>query len=264
MHDDVDASGHSRQVEVLAVEERRVAVGEPHRRALVDAAQLRPSLAAVAEEPRRARSAHARGRVPVVVGQAEPALAVALEQREVTRTTELVALERLVVPVVVRWVRRVAELPDSAVRADGAVRQGDELIGPHRHCAGLACAADPGSARADVVDGRGEPEAVAPADGRDDQPRGRALVVPGAFAPESLRALTGVFDELVPVTDADAERFACNALVVADRVVLNSGCAATERALIERGLTPVATPTDEFLKSGGSVKCLVLQLDAFV
>jgi N-dimethylarginine dimethylaminohydrolase len=93
---------------------------------------------------------------------------------------------------------------------------------------------------------------------------GRALMVPGAFTPESLRALAGVFDELVPVTDTDAERFACNALVVGDRVVLNSGCMATERALIERGLTPVATPTDEFLKSGGSVKCLVLQLDAFV
>jgi hypothetical protein len=25
----------------------------------------------------------------------------------------------------------------------------------------------------------------------------------------------------------------------------------------------VATPTDEFLKAGGSVKCLVIQLDAF-
>jgi N-dimethylarginine dimethylaminohydrolase len=46
--------------------------------------------------------------------------------------------------------------------------------------------------------------------------------------------------------------------------VLNTDCPSTERALEARGFTAIATPTDEFLKAGGSVKCLVLQLDAFV
>lgn len=105
---------------------------------------------------------------------------------------------------------------------------------------------------------------------------GRAMVVREAFAPESFRALANAFDDLIEVTPDDAQRFACNALLVGDqggqghqgdqrdRVVLNAGCDATERALLARDLVPVPTPTDEFLKSGGSVKCLVLQLDAFV
>ena len=75
--------------------------------------------------------------------------------------------------------------------------------------------------------------------------------------------------------EAEAARFACNALVVdapgvdapaggGERtVVLNSGCPETEAALRERGLRPLAVPTDEFIKAGGSVKCLVLMLDAF-
>jgi N-dimethylarginine dimethylaminohydrolase len=94
---------------------------------------------------------------------------------------------------------------------------------------------------------------------------GRALVVAEAFAPDSLRALASTLDEVIEVPPEEAARFACNALVVeGDRVVVNAGCSATERALLERGYTPVSSPTDEFLKSGGSVKCLVLQLDAFV
>lgn len=92
---------------------------------------------------------------------------------------------------------------------------------------------------------------------------GRALVVASALSPASMRALAAVFDDLIEVTREDAARFACNALVVEEQVVLNAGCEATERALRDRGLTPVPAPTDEFLKSGGSVKCLVLQLDAF-
>jgi N-dimethylarginine dimethylaminohydrolase len=93
---------------------------------------------------------------------------------------------------------------------------------------------------------------------------GRALFVPSAFSTPSRLVLAGVFDDLVAVTEEDALRFACNAVVVGDRVVLNTECTSTERALLDRGLSPVATPTDEFLKAGGSVKCLVLQLDAFV
>ena len=92
---------------------------------------------------------------------------------------------------------------------------------------------------------------------------GRALYYPPAFSEASRELLAAHFDDLVAVKDADAGRFACNALVVDDAVVLNSGCEATERALRARGYRPVATPTDEFIKAGGSVKCLVLMLDAF-
>ena len=55
----------------------------------------------------------------------------------------------------------------------------------------------------------------------------------------------------------------CNALVLGGHVVMNTGCPTTAQALRDRGLVPVETPTDEFIKAGGSVKCLVLMLDAF-
>ncbi|MDA0256171.1 MAG: arginine deiminase-related protein [Chloroflexi bacterium] len=97
-----------------------------------------------------------------------------------------------------------------------------------------------------------------------------ALYVPGAFDAPSRRLLAECVPDLVAVPEAEAARFACNALVVdaapggrETTVVLNTGCPATEAALRERGLRPVTVPTDEFIKAGGSVKCLVLMLDAF-
>ena len=63
--------------------------------------------------------------------------------------------------------------------------------------------------------------------------------------------------------DAEAARFACNALVIGDAVVMNTGCPKTAEALVRLGLRAVETPTDQFIKAGGSVKCLVLMLDVF-
>jgi N-dimethylarginine dimethylaminohydrolase len=91
---------------------------------------------------------------------------------------------------------------------------------------------------------------------------GAALYVPGAFTEPSRTTLGSLFDDLIAVPDDEGLRFACNALVVDDLVVLNTGCTRTEAALQRRGHRPIATPTDEFIKAGGSVKCLVLQLDA--
>jgi N-dimethylarginine dimethylaminohydrolase len=44
-------------------------------------------------------------------------------------------------------------------------------------------------------------------------------------------------------------------------VVLNTDCPRLEVALVERGYIPHATPLDEFIKAGGSAKCLTLRLD---
>ena len=92
---------------------------------------------------------------------------------------------------------------------------------------------------------------------------GRALYFPAAFAERSRAKLEAAFDELIAVPEEEALRFACNALVVDDAVVLNTGCPRTGAELTRLGLRCVETPTDEFLKAGGSVKCLVLMLDAF-
>ncbi|MDA1001794.1 MAG: arginine deiminase-related protein [Chloroflexi bacterium] len=92
----------------------------------------------------------------------------------------------------------------------------------------------------------------------------RALYYPPAFAESSRALLERSFDDLIAVPEAEALRFACNALVVdGGAVVMNTGCPETEAALAARELRAVSTPTDEFIKAGGSVKCLVLMLDAY-
>ncbi len=92
---------------------------------------------------------------------------------------------------------------------------------------------------------------------------GRALYAPAAFTSEGRARLAAHFDDLIAVEPEEALRFACNALVVDRHVVMNAGCPATAGALRERGYEPVESATDEFIKAGGSVKCLALMLDAF-
>lgn len=87
-----------------------------------------------------------------------------------------------------------------------------------------------------------------------------AIYFPGAFDGYGRTALSAV-PRLIPVESAEAARFACNAVAVGRHVVLNTGCPRLEAALDRAGFTPHATPLDEFLKAGGSAKCLTLRLD---
>ncbi len=92
--------------------------------------------------------------------------------------------------------------------------------------------------------------------------QGHALYEPAVFTPAGRAELATRFGDLNAVAPEESPRFACNALVVGKRVVLNSGCPETARALAERGYEAIGTPTDEFIKAGGSVKGLTLILDA--
>ena len=90
-----------------------------------------------------------------------------------------------------------------------------------------------------------------------------ALWYPPAFSAGSQDALRRSFPRLIAVPEAEALRFACNALPVDDALVLNTGCPETVAAAGTLGYRCVETPTSEFIKAGGSVKCLVLTLDSF-
>ncbi|MDE2695014.1 MAG: arginine deiminase-related protein [Chloroflexota bacterium] len=92
---------------------------------------------------------------------------------------------------------------------------------------------------------------------------GSAMYVPDAFTAEGRGHIERHFDDLIAVAPEESLRFACNALVVDREVVMNTGCPETVRALRERGYEAVESATDEFIKAGGSVKCLTLMLDAF-
>lgn len=92
---------------------------------------------------------------------------------------------------------------------------------------------------------------------------GDLLYFPGAFDPYGQRAIAErVCDERrLAVPEREALRFACNSVCVGKDVVLPAGCPTTERMLHERGYRTHAVALDEFMKSGGSAKCLTLALD---
>src|SRR5947199_5082912 len=90
---------------------------------------------------------------------------------------------------------------------------------------------------------------------------GVAIWYPPAFDAYGQRVIETHVPHLIPAAEDEANRFGCNAVVVGKSVVLNAGCPQLAAGLTERGYAVVATPLDEFLKAGGSAKCLTLRLD---
>jgi N-dimethylarginine dimethylaminohydrolase len=88
-----------------------------------------------------------------------------------------------------------------------------------------------------------------------------AIWHPPAFDSYGRQAVAGHVRDLVVANVEEARRFACNAIVVGRHVVLNTGCPQLEADLRKRGFEPHATELDEFIKAGGSAKCLTLRLD---
>jgi N-dimethylarginine dimethylaminohydrolase len=86
----------------------------------------------------------------------------------------------------------------------------------------------------------------------------RALYYPPAFDAYGRTVITQFIPEPIPVEDADALKFGCNAVVIGRDIVLQSGCAALEKTLQTHSLTPHPVDLSEFHKAGGSAKCLVL------
>jgi N-dimethylarginine dimethylaminohydrolase len=90
---------------------------------------------------------------------------------------------------------------------------------------------------------------------------GQAIYYPQAFDRYGRDALAAQIPELIEVEESEARRFACNAVVVGRTVVTNTGCPSLHSQFRERGFSPRETPLDEFVKAGGSAKCLTLRLD---
>ena len=89
---------------------------------------------------------------------------------------------------------------------------------------------------------------------------GRVMYYPEAFSPESRRCIEEQFPERIAVSSEEARRFVCNGIVIGDRVVTTQGCPQVERELAGWGYRVLPIDTSEFIKSGGSVKCMALVL----
>ena len=92
---------------------------------------------------------------------------------------------------------------------------------------------------------------------------GELLYYPPAFDDYAQKVIAEHIreDRRLLVPESDALRFACNAVCVERRIVLPEGCAETMKLLQARGYETHPVPLDEFMKSGGSAKCLTLALD---
>jgi N-dimethylarginine dimethylaminohydrolase len=90
---------------------------------------------------------------------------------------------------------------------------------------------------------------------------GEAIYHPAAFDAYGRRVLEAHVPRLLTVNDAEALRFGCNAVVVGSTVIVNTGCEELAAGLRGWGYVPMALELDEFLKAGGSAKCLTLRLD---
>jgi N-dimethylarginine dimethylaminohydrolase len=90
---------------------------------------------------------------------------------------------------------------------------------------------------------------------------GEAIYYPDAFDAYGRKVLETNIPRLLAVAEPEAHRFGCNAVVVGRTVITNTGCERLAAGLREWGYEPVAVELDEFLKAGGSAKCLTLRLD---
>lgn len=92
---------------------------------------------------------------------------------------------------------------------------------------------------------------------------GELLYFPQAFDRYGQTAIADWVDakRRLVVPEAEALKFACNAVCVGKHVVLPDGCPETMKLLEACGYQPHPVPLDEFMKSGGSAKCLTLALD---
>jgi N-dimethylarginine dimethylaminohydrolase len=91
---------------------------------------------------------------------------------------------------------------------------------------------------------------------------GDVMYFPAAFHATSLREI----EQRVPqaqrilVDESDAAAFACNAVCIGDSVYLSSASSRLRAALQRAGYSVYATALDEFIKAGGSARCLTLRL----
>jgi N-dimethylarginine dimethylaminohydrolase len=88
-----------------------------------------------------------------------------------------------------------------------------------------------------------------------------AIWFPAAFDEYGQRVIRELVPQLLEVAPEEARSFACNAVVVGRHVITTTGCPRLARELAARGYTPHETPLSEFIKAGGSAKCLTLRLD---
>ena len=87
-----------------------------------------------------------------------------------------------------------------------------------------------------------------------------AIFYPEAFKDETLSEFSQFFN-LIPVSEDDANKLACNAVVIERTVILPSEGIDVSNKISDLGANVVVAEVSEFLKSGGACQCLVIALN---
>jgi N-dimethylarginine dimethylaminohydrolase len=92
---------------------------------------------------------------------------------------------------------------------------------------------------------------------------GYVLYYPAAFDPRSREMIEQrvAADRRIEIGEEDALAFACNAVNIDDVVIVNRATQGFVETLAGKGFRVLQTPLTEFMKAGGSAKCLTLRLD---
>ncbi|MGD8379157.1 MAG: dimethylarginine dimethylaminohydrolase family protein [Gammaproteobacteria bacterium] len=91
---------------------------------------------------------------------------------------------------------------------------------------------------------------------------GYLLYYPKAFDQASNRLIEAKIpaDRRIAVNDDEAASFACNAVNIGNVVIMHQASVRIREQLGQAGFEVIETPVGEFLKAGGSTKCLTLKL----
>jgi N-dimethylarginine dimethylaminohydrolase len=103
-----------------------------------------------------------------------------------------------------------------------------------------------------------------PVSARCPLPAGYALYLPAAFDKTSRDLLARSFgDKLISLTQEEGSQFCANAVCAGRVIVMNQATLRLKKLLGGLGFSVLETPLSEFMKSGGSAKCLTLSLEGW-
>lgn len=86
------------------------------------------------------------------------------------------------------------------------------------------------------------------------------IYYPEAFSPESMKMIEGLQSDVIRLSSADAFSFVCNSICINNNLLLYKCSDTLKDKLKEYDLDIISLDTSEFMKSGGSVRCMVLSL----
>jgi ornithine--oxo-acid transaminase len=91
---------------------------------------------------------------------------------------------------------------------------------------------------------------------------GHIMYFPEAFDAASIAAIEAFYpaSKRIVVSESDAVHFACNAVNIADTIILNEISRELRAQLESKAFRVVEIKLSEFLKAGGAAKCLVMHL----